>query len=421
MSRLLQELPPPSYDVSRTAIGLALTIIPCITGSISFVSSSFLIWSIWREKNYHRPREIILIWLSFMNLLFSSACAMSTFTAPADLDPFTEYVLLGNVATCNMQGWLYQAGTTVPMYNTLLSTYYLLCVRYNKTDKDLQKLFLPAMYVLLVSWAFGSATAGLFLGIYNYGGIMGCWIDNSHIPWCEQGYDLESCGRGADADLYMWLFGAFPVLSSFAGTIVATCMLYTTIRSHEVRARRNEIESSSYSNAFRPSRFSGGDLRSEGETPEAIVDTTMVPSRRCNCLRDWVSRRCQQFVSFKMSKKVLESGLLYVLAFWITYTPFLVLGICSAAGVSVPDWVRIADVILLPLQGFFNVLIYKVPQWRQQSNQRKKQREIIQPEATSDKIGQRQSDPTQEPSRSINEIEISHPKRDAQTSEDSSS
>ena len=147
--------------------------------------------------------------------------------------------------------------------------------------------------------------------------------------------------------------------------------------------------------------------------PEAIVDATMVSSPRRNCLCDWVSRRCQQFTSFKMSKKVLESGLLYVLAFWITYTPFLVLGICSAAGVTVPDWVRIADVTLLPLQGFFNVLIYKLPQWRQQSNQRKKQREIIQAEATSDKIEARQSDLTQEPSRSMHAI--------AHASEDNSS
>lgn len=406
MLRLLQELPPPSYDVSRTALGLTLTIIPCITGSISFVSSSFLIWSIWREKTFHRPREMILIWLSFLDLLFSSACAMSTFTAPADLDPFTEYVLLGNVATCNMQGWLYQAGTTVPMYNTLLSTYYLLCVRYRKTDEELRKCFLPTMYVLLLCWSFGSASAGLLLGIYNFGGIMGCWIDNSHIPLCEQGYNLESCGRGADDNMYIWLFGGFPVLSSFAGTIFATCMLYGTTRSQEIRARRKDLESSGCANASRRSIFSDGDQLSEEETPHATVDSTVVPYRCCSGLRVWVSRRCRRVNSFKMSTKVLESGLLYVVAFWVTYTPFLVLGICSSAGVAVPDWVRIADVILLPLQGFFNVLIYKLPQWRQQSNQRKTQGQIQLTGATPDNVESRRSDPTNESPRSVTAIEI---------------
>jgi hypothetical protein len=338
---------------SRQGLGLALTIIPTITGTISFLSSIVLIWYIFREKRLSRLREQILIGLSILDLSFSSACAMSTFTAPEDIDPFTEYVLRGNLATCNLQGWLYQFGAAAPMYNSVLSIYCLLCVRYGWTAEQLKKCFLPSMHTVVFGWAFGFATAGIILELYNYGGMLGCWIDDSQMSLCDQGYELSSCSRGRVSDLYVFMFAILPGLSSLMVTIFATSMLYCRIRTIERRAQGVDDDTSGYSQAMRAPRFQVGDLPPDGEQ-----DTTPLLESSHFCCRLWRTRSTQ----FRMSKKVLESGTLYVVAFWITYTPFVAIAVLSAAKSPVPDWLRVANVLVLPLQGFFNLLIYKIPE-----------------------------------------------------------
>ncbi|KAI2498597.1 hypothetical protein MHU86_15887 [Fragilaria crotonensis] len=224
--------------ISRQDLGLALIIIPTVTGTISLLSSIVLIWYIVQEKRLSRAREQFLIGLSILDIAFSSACAMSTFTAPDDIDPLTEYVLRGNIATCNLQGWLYQFGAAAPMYNSALTVYCLLCVRFGWTAEQLKKCFLPTMHTLVFGWAFGFATAGIILELYNYGGMLGCWIDDAQLDdLCDQGYELTSCSRGHVSELYVFMFAILPGLSSLMITIFATSMLYCRIRAIEQQAQ----------------------------------------------------------------------------------------------------------------------------------------------------------------------------------------
>lgn len=343
------------YEKEPSSLGLALSIIPSLTGTISFLSSIALVWSIFREKKIHRPREGILIGLSVLDMSFSSACAMSTFAAPKDIDPYTEYILRGNIATCDMQGWLYQFGSAAPIYNSVLSIYCLLCVKYGWTDARAKKCYLPSMHTIVVGWAFGSATAGLVLQLYNYGGYLGCWIDDSHLNYCVNAPDLSSCSRGEHSDLYVFLFAVLPGLSSLFVTVFATVMLYCSIRALERRAQQYDDDATGYAHATRSSRFVADDIPLD---IDQNITESLEPSSSSCC-------RLTRSTHSRMSKKVLESGMLYVLAFWITYTPFLVIVGLNVAEISTPDFLKVANVVLLPLQGLFNLLIYKLPVLKQ--------------------------------------------------------
>ncbi|KAI2492283.1 hypothetical protein MHU86_22255 [Fragilaria crotonensis] len=311
--------------ISRQGLGLALTIIPTVTGTISLLSSIVLIWYIVREKRLSRAREQILIGLSILDIAFSSACAMSTFTAPEDIDPLTEYVLRGNIATCNLQDGC--ISSELPLRCTTLSLAFIVS------------------YVL-----------GIILELYNYGGMLGCWIDDAQLDLCDEGYVLTSCSRGHVSDLYVFVFAILPGVLSLMITILATSMLYCRIRAIEQQAHGDDRDTSGYSQATRAARFQVGDIPRDDEQ-----DTTTSLESSHFCCRLWRRRSRRRSTQFRMSKKVLESGTLYVVAFWITYTPFIVISILSAAGSRAPDWLRVANVFLLPLQGSFNLLIYKIP------------------------------------------------------------
>jgi hypothetical protein len=81
---------------------------------------------------------------------------------------------------------------------------------------------------------------------------------------------------------------------------------------------------------------------------------------RDHIMKKWLFERR----NFKISKKVLESGILYIMAFWITYLFFSVIAAYAAMGRKAPDWARVVNVILLPSQGSFNHLIYKFRYWQ---------------------------------------------------------
>eukprot|EP00545_Synedropsis_sp_CCMP1620_P004988 CAMPEP_0119030406 /NCGR_PEP_ID=MMETSP1176-20130426/41013_1 /TAXON_ID=265551 /ORGANISM="Synedropsis recta cf, Strain CCMP1620" /LENGTH=470 /DNA_ID=CAMNT_0006986775 /DNA_START=288 /DNA_END=1700 /DNA_ORIENTATION=- len=293
---------------------------------------------------------------------------MSTFTAPEELDAYQyyphPYIIRGTIASCNFQGWLYQAGTAVPMYNSVLSIYYLLRVKYKVSDEDLRKHTLPAMHVFVLVFAFGTATIALVLQLYNFGGMLGCWISDG----CTPGDELENCGRGSNHELFMWLFGGFPVLASLAVTIVTTAMLYCDVRSQEVIAHRRH--SYEYD---RHSRATSGRSRPDDGEAEALESSENEKISLWGCCRCWLERASERN---KISAKVRDSGLLYVIAFWITYLPFLVIELCHLAGSDVPDWIRFANVTLLPLQGFFNIIIYKIPVWQYRRSRRQQARNL---------------------------------------------
>lgn len=80
-------------------------IIPTITGALSFLSSSFIMITIYRSKQntvYHR----ILFFLSFWDALVSFCIALTTLPMPKDVIYDYKGPSYGNHGTCSMQAFL---------------------------------------------------------------------------------------------------------------------------------------------------------------------------------------------------------------------------------------------------------------------------------------------------------------------------
>jgi hypothetical protein len=80
-------------------------IIPTITGGLSFLSSSFIMITIYRSKQntvYHR----ILFFLSFWDAIVSFCIALTTLPMPKDVIYDYKGPSYGNHGTCSMQAFL---------------------------------------------------------------------------------------------------------------------------------------------------------------------------------------------------------------------------------------------------------------------------------------------------------------------------
>lgn len=84
------------------------------------------------------------------------------------------YGAIGNEVTCRAQGFIVQLSIASPLYNTALSIYYLLVIRYQFSEDEIRKLE-PWMHYLTIIFSFSTATLGLALDLYKEARF-GCWI-----------------------------------------------------------------------------------------------------------------------------------------------------------------------------------------------------------------------------------------------------
>eukprot|EP00980_Cylindrotheca_fusiformis_P013174 scaffold3347_cov49-Cylindrotheca_fusiformis.AAC.1 len=82
---------------------------------------------------------------------------------------------VGNAATCTAQGFFLTLSVAVPIYNAMLSLYYVLVINYNYTDKRLRNFVEPIMHTVAFVWAFGTALYSALAGLLNFANLW-CWI-----------------------------------------------------------------------------------------------------------------------------------------------------------------------------------------------------------------------------------------------------
>lgn len=264
---------PNLIDRSKPTPGLdwANMMAPLISGSLSFLCSSLMVVRFvrHREKAAKKVKERLLLGLSISDMIFSSACAMSTFAGPSYLQEYIDetwtrhQVVLGTERTCNLQGWLYQAGIGAVLYSACLSIYYYLAICRRKRDRDILRCIEPTMHAIVWVWAIGSAALGLGLDLVVYVGTGGCRV-SSHIEYSERcAYDptFPECSRMfTDEQTGPWLLMSFvlpPLVVSIVVILVMMTLIYRNVSTVERRGsqwnfgnttRRMSISSSHASN-----------------------------------------------------------------------------------------------------------------------------------------------------------------------------
>ena len=159
-----------------------------------------------RQHPYHR--------LLFMMSLYDVLESVWNFTSTWPIPKGTEGVVWasGTTGTCSAQGYFLTLSVAVPIYNAMLSLYYVLVIIYKYPDQRLRVWVEPAMHLIAGGWAFGTATVSAGMGLINNANLW-CWIA-PYPQGCLDSWRYGSegnCERGDNAWIYRWGFYFAPL------------------------------------------------------------------------------------------------------------------------------------------------------------------------------------------------------------------
>jgi hypothetical protein len=144
---------------------IALVFTSLLTGSASLLASLTIIYIIWRDRKeklkfvYHR----ILFAMSILDSVASLNFAFSFLAVPKDL----FWGAQGNTATCEASGFLYTFFVSQGLYNFGLAMYYLMIIRYGKSQEYVARYVEPYVHTISVSIPIAVTSWALFSAVLN--------------------------------------------------------------------------------------------------------------------------------------------------------------------------------------------------------------------------------------------------------------
>uniref|UniRef100_A0A6U5MQS0 G-protein coupled receptors family 2 profile 2 domain-containing protein n=1 Tax=Grammatophora oceanica TaxID=210454 RepID=A0A6U5MQS0_9STRA len=364
---------------------LILAIIPKVSAVLSTAGSVWILVEVFTDRKkvtnvYHR----LLTAMSIYDILESSWNFASNWALPVGT-PNTWYTF-GTQATCTAQGFFLQFGVGIPIYNGCLALYYLLIVRYGIRDERMKKWIEPSMHLFAFVVAFGTAIAGVPLDLYNPDDVPMCWIKNNPIgcteTWQSTPENPANCVRGDNSSLYRFAFYLSWVWGSIFSAIVATVLLYLTVRGLEKKTTR-------YTNPSRSSIRAGWSKNKDTEQPssnfvsleqqgtdrsessEGYTQGSSTSGRQASSLvqsvratlRKMVSRGEQDRNENPRSRQVFNQAVWYIAAFFLTHIFACIQQVIFFAGGTPPFWMIAIHMFCDPGQGFYNFLVYRRPRY----------------------------------------------------------
>lgn len=287
---------------------------PRFSGSISVIASSTILWIIFRSDTnlstiYHR----IMFGMSCVDILGSIAMGLSTLPMPKERNieedvharfPW-EGTMLGNETTCALQGFFFAFGTsTMFAYNAMLCFYYALAIAFRMKEGKITKYFEIFLHGFPLCFGLGGAIPPFFLGWYRR---------TAWEAWCTIVVSQE----------------IQDILSILTLSYISTLMGLTLIFLSLIIWRVVSTE---------------------------IAMTQTIYSKKG--VERQLLRRSQQIQrtekTHQNTKVILIQALAYIFSFMLTLLMPFLRGVISKEA----DWVVRLQIILLPLQGLFNALIF---------------------------------------------------------------
>jgi hypothetical protein len=149
---------------------IVVAILPKFASVLSLFGSLWIIVEIITDNNESRPKRNhpyhrLLFAMSVYDVLES----VWNFTSSWPIPEGTEDVAWakGTTATCSAQGYFLTLSVAVPIYNAMLSLYYVLVINYRFSDVFLRRWVEPTMHVVAFVWAFVTATWSASTGLIN--------------------------------------------------------------------------------------------------------------------------------------------------------------------------------------------------------------------------------------------------------------
>ena len=339
-----------------------IVIIQHVTGGISIIASTALIWTILRSHTglsttFHR----LLFGLCVADILFSTVQMLASIVIPRDLDYIFPWAH-GSTATCDSAGFFHISGALSGLlYNASICIYYMTIVRYNKKDEYIRQKIEPWLHAVAIMFPLVGAITAVATKSINIC-VPICTLrayKPLHCIGCSDGVIPEGfkvpCGRGSMAPL---LFNIFMMPLLYGTPIVITMAMFLMYRAVAVAERKitKYGRSSLHLTRIEGTKESFSNLSCVSELLGMVK--CLVPCIRKEEDITKVNRRRR--VSRK--KTILIRAFAYNIAYLCVYLPLIFHNLSTEFGYSNPPLALfVFHSTLLPLQGLFNFMIYMYP------------------------------------------------------------
>ncbi|GFH61680.1 hypothetical protein CTEN210_18156 [Chaetoceros tenuissimus] len=228
---------------------LTILILPMFTGAISFVSSSSLMFCIlvYSQIKLKKVVRRMLFMFCIYDCIYSFGSALSIFMTPKGTSEFA----LGNLVTCDIQGFIAQLGLSGSIFYTFsLSLYYVAIIKFNKKEKDISKKLFEYMLHFFPN-GFAIITA-IFLAVKRqYGPLAdghGCYL-GVYPKNCLADPDVE-CERGGLMTIeYAKWFAVIPFLMIYFLVVGTMVIVYHHIIKQKRQADKWRMQSGAQDNS----------------------------------------------------------------------------------------------------------------------------------------------------------------------------
>ena len=299
------------HDVECISCSKFAAIVPRFTGGTSAISSSIIIFLIFRSEAklgtiYHR----VMFGMSLFDILGSVAISLTTLPMqkelPFDHPPY-DGTRLGNNQTCQAQGFIITLGFIVVIaYNVMLFVYYTCAIAFQMEDKKIAKYVEPVLHISSVGFGLAVAIPPLVHDLYN---------PTDWDAWCT----ITASGREDiqfDETRINHKVTNIDTLKTASCSIIAIIIIASTIL---IMRKVNQIE-------------------------RDLNNSTI---KRRSIIHDKATKSLQN------TKIVFVQVMAYLSSFLITFGCVFLRSV-----INEPDWVIYLSFVLIPLQGFFNALIF---------------------------------------------------------------
>lgn len=151
-----------------------IAILPKFTGPISFLGSAWIIYEILCDRRkWNRPYHRLLFMMCVFDAFSSIALGLSTWPIP---EGALVFAASGTVQTCSAQAFFIQANIASPIYNFMLSVYFLLVIKHSLPEGRMRNRVEPIMQAVTIIFAVGTAVVSLGMGLFNDSSLW-CWIN----------------------------------------------------------------------------------------------------------------------------------------------------------------------------------------------------------------------------------------------------
>jgi hypothetical protein len=127
-----------------------------------------------RSNNKKIVYHRLMFGMSVMDIIHSATQVCSSFPMP--LGTKHVYGAIGNDATCTVQGFFGIVGGSVPMYNCALSLYYVLTIKYDVKESVMSKTFEPLSHVIIILYPLSLAIVALAYDVYGSESAYNCQV-----------------------------------------------------------------------------------------------------------------------------------------------------------------------------------------------------------------------------------------------------